>query len=135
VLRDLRSPEGAFYTAEDADSPVPGGAPGEHAEGAYYVWTRGQVREVLGDDAEFFCQLYCVEETGNVPSHLDPQGELKGRNILIQGKPLAELAEEMKLTPQQANDRLVSCLERMAAARARRPRPHLDDKILAATNG
>jgi uncharacterized protein YyaL (SSP411 family) len=135
TLRELASPAGGFYTAEDADSPIPGGAPGEHAEGAFYVWTKAEVIEALGPDAEFFCKHYCVEEGGNVPGHLDPQGELKRRNILVQGTPLGETAEAFKLTPQEANDKLMSTLERIAAARAKRPRPHLDDKILTANNG
>jgi uncharacterized protein YyaL (SSP411 family) len=135
TLRELASPAGGFYTAEDADSAVPGGGPHEHAEGAFYVWTKAEITAVLGADTDFFCKHYCIEEGGNVPGHLDPQGELKGRNILVQGTPLGETAAAFKLTPQEANDKLMSTLERVAAARNRRPRPHLDDKILTANNG
>jgi uncharacterized protein YyaL (SSP411 family) len=135
TLRELRSPAGGFYTAEDADSPIPGGKPGEHAEGAFYVWTKIEIADTLGADTEFFCKHYCVEGNGNVPAHLDPQGELKGKNILVQGTPLSETAEQFKLTAQEANDKLLSTIERVAAERKQRPRPHLDDKVLTANNG
>jgi uncharacterized protein YyaL (SSP411 family) len=134
VLRDLTSPEGAFYTAEDADSLMAHGRT-EHAEGAFYVWLHAELTEALGEAAPFVMAHYGVAEDGNVPERLDPQGEFRGKNILMQRRSLAETAKAFGLAPQQANDTLVGALERLRAVRASRPRPHLDDKVLTANNG
>jgi uncharacterized protein YyaL (SSP411 family) len=135
VLRDLRAPDGGFYTAEDADSPVPGGDGHEHAEGAFYVWTRAELAAAAGADADFLSRHFGVEESGNVPDRLDPQGELRGRNILVQRHGLTETARDCGLTVEAANDRLLAGLATLRRVRAQRPRPSLDDKILAANNG
>jgi uncharacterized protein YyaL (SSP411 family) len=118
VQRDMTSPEGGFFSAEDADSLMPGGS--EKREGAFYVWSKEEIDEVLGADAELFNRIYGVEEGGNSPPGSDPHGELKGFNTLIRRS-----TEE---PPAQSRAKL---LER----RAKRPRPHLDDKILASWNG
>jgi len=137
VARDLTSPTGGFFTAEDADSTVPDPAPGEatHAEGAFYVWRADELRDVLGSDYALFAAHYGVEEGGNVPARLDPHGEFRGRNILAQRRPLADTARQFALTPEETSDRLLGLLGRVRDVRARRPRPHLDDKILTANNG
>jgi len=146
VLRDLTSPAGGFLTAEDADSPLPDSATGEgtahgpegkpaQAEGAFYVWTAEELRAALGADHEFFAAHFGVDPEGNVPGQLDPQGELRGKNILAQRRSLNQTSQQLSLTPEQANDKLLSTLERLREARARRPRPHLDDKVLTANNG
>jgi hypothetical protein len=143
VARELTSPAGGFYTAEDADSPLPdsgdepsaaSGKPA-HAEGAFYVWTADELRKILGADFAFFAAHFGVEENGNVPAQLDPQGELRGKNILAQKRSLAQTAQQLSLTAEQANDTLLSILERLRGVRARRPRPHLDDKVVTANNG
>jgi uncharacterized protein len=154
VTRDLTSPAGGFYTAEDADSEISdsmavgaasgdGGvakaaAPGArkaHAEGAFYVWTAAELRAALGDDYAFIAAHFGVEEAGNVPAALDPHGELRGKNILAQRRSLLDTAKELSLSPEQANDRLLAALVRLRAVRSKRPRPQLDDKILTANNG
>lgn len=133
VARDLTGPHGAFYTAEDADSAVPG-APGRHAEGAFYVWSADELRAALGDDYALAAAHFGVTEAGNVPPASDPQGELRGKNILAQRRPLAETARQFSLAPEAANDRLLAIVARLRELRAARPRPLRDDKILAATN-
>ncbi|MSU64689.1 MAG: thioredoxin domain-containing protein [Opitutus sp.] len=138
VLRDLRSPADGFYTAEDADSEVPGSATAgkpEHAEGAFYVWTKAEIVAALGHDAEFFCAHFGIEENGNVAARLDPQGEFPGKNILVQRRSLGETAKQAGLTPEAANDALVAGLDKLRTLRNQRPRPQLDDKILTANNG
>jgi uncharacterized protein len=134
VLRDLTAPAGGFYTAEDADSLVAQGK-SEHAEGAFYVWTHDEIAHALGEDAPFFCAHFGVASAGNVPEQYDPQGELRGKNILVQRRSLGDTAKACGISAQQANDRLVDALQRLRAARAQRPRPHLDDKVLTANNG
>jgi uncharacterized protein YyaL (SSP411 family) len=134
VLRELGHTEGAFYTAEDADSPIAKGSP-QHAEGAYYVWTADELRAALGTDAEWLCAHFGVEENGNVPPSLDQQGELRGKNILVQRRSLDESARAAGLDLEQASVRLQTALERLCTIRLHRPHPHLDDKIVTANNG
>ena len=134
VLRDLTHPMGGFYSAEDADSLVSHGHP-EHAEGAYYVWTHAELVAALGPDAPMFSAHYGVTESGNVPSELDPHGEMKGKNILVQRQSLTATASTYNLTPEDANDRVVRALDTLREIRGRRPKPLLDDKIITAWNG
>src|SRR6476620_11254518 len=96
VRRDMTSPEGGFYSAEDADSPV-GAAIGEpghrkNAEGAFYVWTKQEIDDALGEDAPIFSFHYGVEEKGNAQAGTDPHGEFVGKSILMERHSLAETA-------------------------------------------
>ena len=133
VARDLTGPAGGFYTAEDADSAVAGGA--EHAEGAFYVWEAAELRAVLGDGFALVAAHFGVGENGNVAGPLDPHGEFRGKNILAQRRSLRETAKQFSLEPEEANDRLTAALATLRAARAGRPRPLRDDKIVTANNG
>jgi uncharacterized protein YyaL (SSP411 family) len=138
VARDLTSPAGGFYSAEDADSVLPedGGQGTEdrkHAEGAFYVWTQQEIEAVLGADAPFFCAHFDVKPDGNV-AH-DPHGEFARKNVLRQLRPLVRTAEQFKLAPADAEQKLLASLEKLRAVRAQRPRPHRDDKIVTAWNG
>ncbi len=146
VQRDLTSPGGGFYTAEDADSAPPEAARGdnyqvasdkktEHVEGAFYVWSAAELREILGTDAAFFSALFGVREEGNVEAARDPHGEFTGKNILAQTQPLLGVASQFGLTPEKANERVLASLEKLRVARARRLRPLLDDKVITANNG
>ena len=134
VRRELTSPAGGFYTAEDADSLVAAGGTA-HAEGAFYVWSAGELRNVLGADAPLFAAHFGVLEAGNVPAAQDPHGEFPGMNILVQRRTLGETAAQFGLTPEQANDRLLAALAKLREVRVKRPRPLLDDKIVTANNG
>jgi uncharacterized protein YyaL (SSP411 family) len=79
VRRDMTDPKGGFYSAEDADSIIEHGKP-EHAEGAFYVWTKADIDRVLGEEAAaLFNRFYGVEEGGNAPKGSDPQGEFVGK--------------------------------------------------------
>jgi hypothetical protein len=135
VAEQLTGPHGGFYSAEDADSTVPGATAGEHAEGAFYVWSHAELTAALGADAEFFDQHFGVKPEGNVPAELDPQGEFTGKNILQQVRPLAESARAAGLTTEQASERLRAGLAKLKAVRAGRPRPLRDDKVITAWNG
>jgi uncharacterized protein YyaL (SSP411 family) len=132
VQRDLTNPAGGFYSAEDADSLLAHGKP-EHAEGAFYVWTKEEIDAGLGADAAFFCTHFGVKPGGNVDH--DPQGEFTGKNVLMQRQSLGTTAREHGLEVAAASDKLLGCLEKLRAVRAQRPRPHLDDKIITAWNG
>ena len=113
----MRSPDGAFYSAEDADSEVPG-KPGEHSEGAYYVWSYQELKEVLNEDELTQClELFGVTEAGNASG--DVAGELAGKNVL------------RKTSPDIQAEALVA---KLLALREKRPRPKRDDKILTEWN-
>ncbi len=134
VAREMRDSSGGFHSAEDADSLFEHGKPG-HGEGAFYVWTSAAIDALLGKDSAFFKQVYGVEEAGNSPEGSDPHGELKGRNTLLRRLTPAEAAVRSGLGEADSEALLTRCREVLLAARANRPRPHRDDKILTAWNG
>ncbi len=118
VLRDMRHPEGGFYSAEDADSVIDAAHPHEKGEGAFYVWSWDEVESLLGaEETRRFAAAYGLRPDGNVDS--DPQGEFTGKNILYRAGDTAGL-EQARAT--------------LLAARGRRVRPHFDDKILTSWN-
>jgi uncharacterized protein len=124
VLRDLTSPDGAFHSAEDADSL--GG------EGAFYVWTTGEIKEVLGDeDAAFATLAYGVTESGNFQSpELGP-----GKNLLYRTQSGSEIAGTLSIPDQDFKARLESIRARLFSMRQQRARPSCDDKVLTDWNG
>ena len=135
ALRDMHGPEGAFYSAEDADSLFQAGKP-EHGEGAFYVWGARQIQDVLGSDAAaVFNFYYGVEPSGNVPSQQDIQGELKGQNVLFVRRSLAETAKQFNKSQKKIEDVLAAACKKLFAIRSKRPRPPLDDKVITAWNG
>ena len=108
VLRDLSSPEGGFFSAEDADS--------EGVEGKFYLWTRDEIVRALGDeDGRRFADAYGATELGNMR-------EAPGRSVLH--------VEEV-----EAAKRLSESRAKLLAIRNRRPRPSRDEKILCDWNG
>ncbi len=133
VRRDMTSPEGGFFSAEDADSMIPGGE--EKGEGAFYVWAKKEIDEALGADAALFNHVYGVEAVGNSPAGSDPHGELKGLNTLIRRCTDEEAAEMFQRTEKETREALARSRAMLLARRANRARPHLDDKILASWNG
>jgi uncharacterized protein len=132
VLRDMRDDTGAFYSAEDADSQDPEN-PGHAGEGAFYIWSSGELARVLGpEDARVFALRYGVQEDGNVMQ--DPHGEFTGRNILYRATDLAEIAARTGNSPAQVEQSLAKSVERLMQVRSTRPRPHLDRKLLTSWN-
>ncbi|MEU3487674.1 thioredoxin domain-containing protein [Streptomyces massasporeus] len=114
MVRELRTNEGGFASALDADSDD---GTGKHVEGAYYVWTPEQLREVLGEqDAELAAQHFGVTEEGTFE---------EGASVLQ--LPVRDGVSDA--------DKIASISERLLAARAERPAPGRDDKVVAAWNG
>lgn len=135
VLRDMTGKDGQFYSAEDADSPLPD-KPAEHAEGAFYVWKQQDIVAALGKAAaEVFAYHYGVEPKGNAPEGSDPHGEFQGENILIVRHTFEETARRFDLSPDASRESLAEARRKLLAVREQRPRPHLDDKTLTAWNG
>ena len=138
VARDMMSKEGGFFSAEDADSPVAAGADRgliKTAEGAFYVWTKKEIDEALGDSADVFDFHYGVQPHGNAPEGSDPHDEFRGKNILIERHTIAETAQHFNKAEEEIGRILARSREKLFSIREKRPRPHLDDKILAAWNG
>ncbi|MFI6492829.1 thioredoxin domain-containing protein [Streptomyces sp. NPDC050564] len=113
MVRELRTNEGGFASALDADSDD---GTGRHVEGAYYVWTPEQLREVLGDDAELATHYFGVTEEGTFE---------EGASVL-------QLPQREGVFDAA---RIASVHERLLAARAGRSAPGRDDKVVAAWNG
>jgi uncharacterized protein len=135
VLIDMTSPDGGFYSAEDADSHIRAGFK-EKAEGAFYVWPGEEIDVALGAErAEEFRWVYGVEAGGNAPPGSDPHGEFTGKNILIQRHSIPEGAKKFGVSEQEINNRLASSRQSLFDIREKRPRPHRDDKIITAWNG
>ena len=134
VGRDMTSKERGYFSAEDADSLFEHGKP-EHGEGAFYVWTKKEIDAALSDNAEIFDFHYGVQPHGNAPEGSDPQDEFRGKNILVQRHTIAETSLRFKKSEEEVAKSLANSREILFAIRAKRPRPHLDDKIIAAWNG
>src|SRR5215213_9237047 len=117
VGRELTHPAGGFYSSLDADS--------EGEEGKFYVWTLDEIREVLGNDSEFFEAAYAVSERGN----------WEGKTLLQRALDDASLAARFRLDPKEVRARLTDSHSRLLAARSSRIRPGTDDKVLTAWNG
>ena len=134
VLRDMTGPEGGFYSAEDADSVIDPAEPEVKGEGAFYLWSADEIRHIVASPtADWFCHRYGVAEGGNVEN--DQHGEFVGRNILYQAATIEETAEQFGRPVDEVRAAIGQAEAVLLEARARRVRPHLDDKILASWNG
>ncbi|HEY0678821.1 MAG TPA: thioredoxin domain-containing protein [Chitinophagaceae bacterium] len=118
VERELLSPDGGFYSALDADS--------EGEEGRYYVWTKEEIKEVLGEDAELFCAFYDVTEKGN----WQEPGHPGVKNILRILQPHGSFAEVNGIEAEELKEKLEQSKQKLLTHRQKRVRPQLDDKIL-----
>ena len=136
VLREMTSPEGGFYSAEDADSipPEQAGQPGAHKmEGAFYIWTDEEIGALLGEDADIARRRFGIRPGGNAPQ--DPQGEFAGKNLLYTAQSIEEVAAGTGASPESILASLGRIRQLLFDERASRPRPYLDDKVLTAWNG
>jgi len=123
VERDMTSPEGAFYSATDADSLTPGG---RREEGYFFTWTPAEIEAAIGKErTRVFEALYDVT----------PAGNFEGRNVLHVRRPLAEIAQELKQPPEKVRQQVEEARQALYTARSRRPAPLRDEKVLAAWNG
>jgi uncharacterized protein len=116
ALREMRGPEGGFYSALDADS--------EGVEGRFYVWSVAELREALGADADAAITWLGASEGGNFT---DPHHPQPGLNVLREAWPQNARTRPDRRTRQRIQERLLG-------ARSARARPGLDDKRLTAWN-
>lgn len=116
VAREMTSPEGGFYAAQDADS--------EGVEGKFYVWEKEEIDSLLKDESPLFCAFYGVTEEGN----------WEEKNILWRPSSFEEFAEANGLGVEALKKRLKSGREKLFATRSKRVWPGLDNKILLSWN-
>lgn len=181
VLRELTSVQGAFLSAEDADS-LPTATSSKKKEGAYYTWTYKEIVSLLDDsdgdtaststststttssssssstststststptstftqssknpvvsNSTLFNYVYDIKPNGNIRRVSDPHGDLIGLNHLYLAHTLQETADHFQLPLATVVERVETCRQRLFGVRSVRPRPHLDDKVIAAWNG
>ncbi|MHC1730189.1 MAG: thioredoxin domain-containing protein [Syntrophobacteraceae bacterium] len=119
VIREMRSPEGGFYCAEDADS--------EGKEGVFYTWNPEQVSKIIGKDAgEVFCRVYGISPQGNFE---------EGMSIAHLPRSIGDVSRELGMGIQELNALIEDSRKRLFSEREKRVHPHKDDKILVSWNG
>ena len=116
--REMVHEDGGFYAALDADS--------EGVEGKFYTWTQAELNSILGEDAEWFAELYDTNENGNWED---------GANILFQTKTYEEIYQKQGLNAPDFLVKLRTIKFKLLEVRAQRVRPGLDDKIISGWNG
>jgi uncharacterized protein YyaL (SSP411 family) len=118
VTQEMTAPEGAFYSATDADS--------EGEEGTFFVWTVTEIEKILGvQQGKLFNSVYGVTE----------KGSFGGKNVLSLTRPVSEVAKERGEVPEQIEERLQEAQVALYAARQKRVAPHKDTKIIVSWNG
>ncbi len=116
VSREMTSSEGGFFSAYDADS--------EGEEGKFYVWSKSEIKNILGDDAELFCLYYDVTDGGN----------WEGKNILCNNINISTVAFNFGITEDKVKEIISSSSKKLLDVRSKRISPGLDDKILTSWN-
>ena len=117
VSLEMRHGDGGFYSSQDADS--------EGVEGKFYVWSAAQIRDLLGDDATLFMQMYDVTDGGN----------WEGHNILRLSARAPDVTAQFGLDEPEFESRIASARRKLYGVRSKRIWPGLDDKVLTAWNG
>ena len=118
AIREMRSPDGGFYSSYDADS--------EGHEGKFYLWDAVELDHALGDDAPIMRAYWGVSGGGN----------FEGRNILfVAAKDRRALARRFSISPEQLDEIVVRSKRTLYDVRKQRVWPGLDDKVLASWNG
>ncbi|VBB32382.1 unnamed protein product [Acanthocheilonema viteae] len=144
VDSNLTHKSGGFYSAEDADS-LPNFSSVKKCEGAYYVWTEKEIDEALSDEpvndigeltyAEVFKIYYNIKSNGNVPQYEDPYDELKLQNVLMMKDSHSVCAKKCGLSTDNLRNVINEAKASLREAQKKKPRPHLDNKIITSWNG
>jgi uncharacterized protein YyaL (SSP411 family) len=122
VLRDMTSPDGGFYSAQDADL--------DGVEGKFYTWKKEEVTSIV-EDPDVVCGVFNVTEHGNF---IEPETGLN-KNIITMKKPLKKYAEDMDIPLNKLNEIVKKARKSLFEARESRVHPQTDDKILTDWNG
>ena len=125
VIRDMISPESAFYSAEDADS--------EGVEGKFYLWTTEDIHKILDEkESDFISIVFDVKKRGNFN---DDYSQSSNKNILHIKHDIKELEELLNLDQKDIEDKIETIRSKLYNSREKRIHPHKDDKILTDWNG
>ena len=125
VLREMVSSEGAFYSAEDAES--------EGEEGLYYLWKKEEINKILVEDADFASNIFNIRADGNFID--ESSGQRSGVNILYLTKLISELASDLALSENEIKKKIKNIQQKLLDERKKRQSPNKDDKILTDWNG
>ena len=127
VLREMTSPEGGFYTAQDADSVDQ--STNKKTEGAFYLWNKNEIIQALGKDkGEIFNYYFGVEDKGNAD-------DFKNKNILFIAHDEQDTAKHFGNTEQEISAVIQEARLFLLSLRNQRPKPQTDDKTLTDLNG
>lgn len=124
LKRDMLSPEGGFYSSEDADS--------EGEEGKFYTFEYGELKEIIGEDFELFSMIYNVKPEGNYLE--EATGKLTGRNILYIETDLETVAQKIGVDLDYLKEKIKDWREKLFIYRSNRVKPFKDEKILTDWN-
>ena len=134
ISKNLTDENGGFYSAEDAESATDPDKPDIKAEGAFYIWSKSELMELLGEEAgKLFAYYYGVESSGNVLE--DPHNYFPEKNVLYIAHTLEETASEFDIPIVDLKTALDASRIKVYDHREKRMNPHLDDKILVSWNG
>ncbi len=123
VKEELSDENGGFYSSLDADSLD---EHGELEEGAYYVWSKEELTQLIGSDYEIFKDYFNINSYGLWE---------KGNYVLIRDKDDTEIAEKHGISVADLGQKMKSALNILKEERTKRDKPRLDDKILTSWNG
>lgn len=116
VLREMKSIDGGFYSAQDADS--------EGEEGKFYVWKKNEIQQIIGNDADIFCLFFDVTDGGN----------FEGHTILHNSINVSSVAFQFGKTEHEVKEIIRKCSEKLLETRSKRVSPGRDEKILTSWN-
>ncbi len=122
LLKELKHPDGGYYSSLDADSLD---SQGELEEGAYYVWTKEELQEILGDQFALFAEYYNVNDFGFWE---------EDKYVLIRTSSDAEFTKKWQMTEEALQEMVRTWKEKLLKVRVQRSAPRLDSKILTSWN-
>ena len=126
IDQHLTSPEGLFYSAQDADS--------EGEEGKFYIWTQGEIQQILTEkESALFLDLFRFQEDGNFMDEVSKKKT--GRNIPHLEQTYEKMASRLEMDTESLLDQLESIRNKIFKVRSKRVHPILDDKVLTDWNG
>jgi hypothetical protein len=117
VVREMYHPQGGFYSTQDADS--------EGKEGAFFTWNLDEIRQVLGEDAALFCQVFGITDAGN----------FEGTNIIHIARPIDDIAQGTGTAPHELQKLIDRSIHKLRGVREARIKPGRDEKVITAWNG
>ena len=134
LMREMRSPDGGFYSSQDAD--VFSLETGKAVQGAYYTWQAEEIKSALTEEEyTMFSEFYNVMDEGNCNLAATEEDEEHPTNVLFVQEKITELADRHDLDEEETREILSRCRRKLYKERQRRPQPDMDTKIVSGYNG